>query len=61
MGDKVQFVVKAPGRMADRTDLIYQVYESFLKLVENYGKPKDELKKISKIQYATYFFSLGKK
>ncbi|GCE63761.1 translation initiation factor IF-3 [Candidatus Mycoplasma haematohominis] len=61
LGDKVQFVVKAPGRMSERLDLINEVYDSFTKLVEEYGKPKEALKKISKIQYATYFFPTGKK
>lgn len=61
LGDKVQFVVKAPGRMSERMDLINEVYETFSKLVEEYGRPKEPLKKISKIQYATYFFPTGKK
>lgn len=54
-GDKVQFIVRATGRMSDRMDLINEVYDSFSKLIENYGRSKDGIKKISKIQYATYF------
>lgn len=59
-GDTVQFVVRATGRMSDRMDLINEVFENFSKRVEDYGKSKDGLKKISKIQYSTYFMPIKK-
>ncbi|AEG72417.1 translation initiation factor IF-3 [Mycoplasma haemofelis Ohio2] len=59
-GDKVQFVVKTPGRMADRVDLVNEVYDQFSVLVESHGKSREGLKKISKIQYATYFMPVKK-
>lgn len=59
-GDTVQFVVRATGRMSERMDLINEVFENFSKLVEDYGKSKDGLKKISKIQYSTYFLPIKK-
>lgn len=59
-GDKVQFVVKATGRMATRIELIEDIFNQFVALVDNFGKSKEGLKKISKIQYATYFMPVKK-
>ncbi|WP_391591528.1 Translation initiation factor IF-3 [[Mycoplasma] cavipharyngis] len=54
-GDRVQFVIKTYGRIATKTELIYQTYEKFAKALEEYGVAQSELKRISPVMYEVYF------
>ncbi|UUD37456.1 translation initiation factor IF-3 [Mycoplasmoides fastidiosum] len=57
-GDRVQFVIKVYGRIGTKTELIQQTYQKFAKLLENYGSPQADLKRVSPVMYEVFFTPL---
>lgn len=46
-GNRVKFTVQTYGRLTLHEDLVFAIYERFLKLIGDLGKPEDKLKKIN--------------
>lgn len=54
-GDRLQFTIRAFGRIGTKVELINLTYERFVELIKLYGAPQGNLKRISYNQYEVYF------
>ncbi|MGL5630189.1 MAG: translation initiation factor IF-3 [Mycoplasmoidaceae bacterium] len=60
-GNRIRFVVLAYGRIGTKTDLIYDIYNKFIKLLDGHCEVQIELKKINNVQYESILIPIKKK